>query len=251
MSSSEDEDEIRERIRRKIERDRTKEDIANREKVRDEIQENIDGALHNRQLEVIDEDREYDFSTPEARRKYIKKFDRVHHGSAYGTAVSVYTPPDKSYEIDLVRKRFKVQKKFETEDALYSLRIEKKKKEGPKLVPLFDILFATLEAAAGNLKDAYKETKGKNRQVFVCVEDQRITGGLNTGAISLDSTEEEIAQITLDILANYLQSYKNFRLEGGFEISFKVLSPEHAEYRRLNDGFVPSEPGRKKVKYFL
>ena len=225
MSSSEDESEIRERILKAIEKNRRK-----------------------RPLDIIDENKESDFSTPASHRKFIKQF-HLNHDHAEGTTVKVYEAPDHSFKLNLIRKKFLVQENFKHEDGLYALRIQHERDKNIRLVPLYNAIFASVEAAADNLKEAYVETKGKHRQLFICIQDQRITGGLNTGAISLDSPSEDIAQITIDILANFLQSHQEFKLEEGFEISFKVVSPAHEDYRRLKDGFVPDQGERVKVRF--
>jgi hypothetical protein len=113
---------------------------------------------------------------------------------------------DSPYEVVVRRKQFQRQIKFRLDDALFSVKIRKKKssylKETPELLTLLEPLQEGLTAIIEELQNEYT---ANSHQIYLTVIEKGIDNGLNTGNFSLKTAPEIIAYSATDSLYYFLQ----------------------------------------------
>jgi hypothetical protein len=115
---------------------------------------------------------------------------------------------------------------FSLEDHLYTMRLElKEKKQVPFLLNLEEALEKALIFVLDELKKRYP--KDKHHQVDVCIAENRIRSGLNSGHWDLATPSKKLARHCVTLLYNFLKSNASFKLTPSFQVYFKILSTKH------------------------
>ncbi len=131
--------------------------------------------------------------------------------------------------------------RFRTDDHLYQINIEPRRRTAPLLLNLERALREALIKILMKLKGMY--ARNLHHQIYLTIIEQNIIHGLNTGNFDINTASNVIINRAMTMLHSYLKSKQTLRLNSSFKIQIKVLSHRHTQH------LVATKPNFKKHVY--
>ncbi len=163
---------------------------------------------------------------------------RTKVGNIFESGMVAYS--DKNVEIRVKSVANQQNTRFRTDDHLYQINIEARRRSAPLLLSLETAIREALTFILLRLKKMYAQNL--HHQIYLTIIEQNILHGLNTGNFDINSAPNIITNRALTILHSYLKSKQTLRLNNSFKIQIKVLSHKHTQH-------LSSKPKFKKHVY--
>ena len=135
---------------------------------------------------------------------------------------------DRNVEITVQSVRHQRNTRFRTQDHLYQININPRRRSAPLLLSLERAIQEGLTTILMRLKQSYPANL--HHQIYLTIIERNILHGLNTGNFDLNSPAPLIINRALTILHSYLKSKQTLRLNDSFKIQIKVLSHAHTRH---------------------
>lgn len=157
---------------------------------------------------------------------------------------------DSNLVVNVVKEMFRRQKVFKIQDHSFVMRIRLKNKhsEYPLLKSIFDVLKTAFTFMINNLKTFLPPTVEEDNLVYLCIYQDGMTNGINSGSFRLQSVQtDNLVESVLNMFEMYVNSDSTLRLDNSFKCYFRILSIPHVQFAKHRRKAIPqpeSAPSR-------
>ncbi len=166
-----------------------------------------------------------------------EKRDKV--GNIFEEGTTVFTDNNVTVKVKSVQNQRNTR--FRTQDHLYQINIEPRRRTAPLLLTLERAIHEALVNILLKLKTMYAQNL--HHQIYLTIIERNILHGLNTGNFDINTASNVIINRVMTILHSYLKSKQTLRLNNSFKIQIKVLSHRHTQH------LISTKPQFKKHVY--
>ncbi len=200
-------------------------------KTRKEIAESYKKYLNQDEAEARNEDIDIDSNTDSEDEMHTEDEPST---APLGERKFMPFPPQgqkifDSTDFDIFVQNVKEKKshKYEMEDHVYNIRVQKKTDDQPMLDSLYDGIKESLIFVLKKLQTVYK--REKNYQISAAIFGKALPkGSINTSNFSLNTNPMRMADVLMGSFAYVLRSNLTAQLDPSFRVAVKVMSKRHA-----------------------
>ncbi len=151
---------------------------------------------------------------------------RAKVGNIFEEGTTIFSDNNVNIRIQSIQNQRNTR--FRTDDHLYQININPRRRTFPLLLTLERAISEALTEILVKLKTMY--ANNLHHQIYLTIIEQNILHGLNTGNYDINTPPSVIVNRAMTILHSYLKSKQTLRLNNSFKIQIKVLSHKHSQH---------------------